>query len=255
MRVGQCHLKRVVESKTCGTGQPPPLHLIPVPHPSDPLPLPLLSWDYGPIHFISIDTSTDFPDAPEQVKGGSHIFEAGYFGADGQYMKWVEDDLKAAASDSNIRWIIAGGHRPFNGGFDYSSLETLFEKYGVAFYFAGHSHSYSRFLADAHAGTTHVVVGGAGCEEMVFAETNPTPGFHTNATCHEWSTRLVKGERRNDESICSSAEFFTDAYAIGKLTALEGGWGDLQWDLLSSITGEVIDSVTLSADKFPKKKI
>eukprot|EP00604_Paraphysomonas_vestita_P002389 CAMPEP_0174819338 /NCGR_PEP_ID=MMETSP1107-20130205/2503_1 /TAXON_ID=36770 /ORGANISM="Paraphysomonas vestita, Strain GFlagA" /LENGTH=335 /DNA_ID=CAMNT_0016032633 /DNA_START=399 /DNA_END=1406 /DNA_ORIENTATION=- len=212
------------------------------------------SWNYGPIHFISIDTSTDFPDAPEQVKGGSHVFEAGYFAADGEYMKWVENDLKAAASDPSIRWIIAGGHRPFED-FNSDQLESLFEQYGVAFYFAGHSHSYSRFLSDQHHGVTHVVVGGAGCEEMVFAETNPTPGYHTNATCHEWSTRLVKGERRNRESVCAEAEFFTDAYAIGKLTAQDGGWGDLQWELLSSITGEVIDYVTIPSEKFPKKKI
>jgi hypothetical protein len=170
-------------------------------------------------------------------------------------MRWVEEDLKAASLDPNIRWIIAGGHRPFNGGIDSTDLEDLFQQYGVVFYFAGHSHSYSRFLSEAHEGTTHVTVGGAGCEEMVFAETNPTPGYHTNATCHEWSTRLVKGELKNDESICSGAEFFTDAYAIGKLTALDGGWGDLTWELLSSITGEVIDSVTVSAQKYPKKKM
>lgn len=169
-------------------------------------------------------------------------------------MKWVENDLKLAASDSNIRWIIAGGHRPLNN-FNSDSLISLFQEYGVSFYFAGHSHSYSRFLSDQYNGVTQVVVGGAGCEEMVFAESNPTPGYHTNATCHEWSKRLVKGEYRNKESVCAEAEFFTDAYAIGKLTAQDGGWGDLQWELLSSITGEVIDYVTISSESFPKKKI
>ena len=49
------------------------------------------SFDYGAVHFISIDTSTDFSDAPEQIKGGSHVFPAGFFAADGEYMQWVEN--------------------------------------------------------------------------------------------------------------------------------------------------------------------
>jgi hypothetical protein len=49
------------------------------------------SFDYGAVHFISIDTSTDFVDAPEQIKGGSHVFPAGYFAPDGAYMQWVEN--------------------------------------------------------------------------------------------------------------------------------------------------------------------
>lgn len=54
----------------------------------------MCSWDYGPVHFISIDTSTDFTDAPDQVSGGSHVFKAGNFGSyEGEYMDWVEQVL------------------------------------------------------------------------------------------------------------------------------------------------------------------
>jgi hypothetical protein len=67
----------------------------------------------------------------------------------------------------------------------------------------------------------------------------------TGATCEEWSTRLIKGELKNDRSVCEGAAFFSDAYAIGKLTVSDGGRGDLEWELLSSITGEVLDSVTI----------
>jgi hypothetical protein len=48
------------------------------------------SFEVGAVHFISIDTSTDFSDAPEQVQGGSHVFPAGFYAPDGAYMAWVE---------------------------------------------------------------------------------------------------------------------------------------------------------------------
>ena len=54
-------------------------------------------------------------------------------------------------------------------------------------YFAGHSHSYSRYNVDKYNGiTTHITVGGAGCEEMAFSPDNPTPGMHIGTTCDEW---------------------------------------------------------------------
>lgn len=90
-------------------------------------------------------------------------------------------------------------------------------------------------------------VGGAGCEEMVFSDTNPTPGKHTGATCEEWSNRMVRGEKKNKRSVCENAAFFTDAYAIGKLTIENNGWGDIKWELLSSIDGSVLDAITISA--------
>ncbi|CAE7555052.1 aphA, partial [Symbiodinium microadriaticum] len=115
------------------------------------------SWNYGAVHFTNIDTSTDYPNAPEGEKGDSGIFDAGHFATDGEYLEWVERDLKAAHDDPNIKWILAGGHRPFSfDDPDYAQLETLFEKYGVAMYFAGHSHSYSRFSAEDNKGIIHI---------------------------------------------------------------------------------------------------
>lgn len=52
---------------------------------------------------------------------------------------------------------ISGGHRPF--AYDdptYAELEALFVKYGVAVYFAGHSHSYSRYEASDNEGVVHI---------------------------------------------------------------------------------------------------
>merc|ERR1712070_587046 len=52
------------------------------------------SFDYGSVHFITIDTETDFPGAPEEdgwlIK---ELFNTGHFG---DQLAWLEADLKAA---------------------------------------------------------------------------------------------------------------------------------------------------------------
>lgn len=39
------------------------------------------------MHFVSINTETDFPDAPEAEKGDSGIFDAGHFAPDGKMLR------------------------------------------------------------------------------------------------------------------------------------------------------------------------
>ena len=58
------------------------------------------SFDYGNVHFVSIDTETDYPNAPE----GPSVF--------GDQLTWLQNDLAAAAQNPSIDWIVAGGHRP-----------------------------------------------------------------------------------------------------------------------------------------------
>ena len=54
------------------------------------------SWNYGPVHFVSVNTETDFPGAGEERTGDSHFpwLKAGGFGYKGEYLQWVENDLK-----------------------------------------------------------------------------------------------------------------------------------------------------------------
>ena len=122
------------------------------------------------MHYVSIDTSTDFPNAPEGETGDGHFsfLPAGHFAPNGTYMKvstlttarltydllalqhcaiplslqWLEADLAAAQANPSTRWIVAGGHRPFEDLDNANAQEVaaLFKKYGVAFYFAGHGH-------------------------------------------------------------------------------------------------------------------
>jgi hypothetical protein len=63
------------------------------------------SWNYADVHFVSIDTSTDFPNAPEGKTGDSHMpwFPSGGFAKDGEYMRWLEADLAAAKAQGGNR--------------------------------------------------------------------------------------------------------------------------------------------------------
>ncbi len=140
------------------------------------------SFNHGLAHFVTIDTETDFPDAPEADKGDSGVIPAGHFGADGEYLAWLEADLARADANRATRpWIFAGGHRPlYSGGTNgalQKAVEELFKKYKVDVYFSGHEHSYTRCLPtyqgqvasqgyDSPNATAYVVVGGAGCDEM-----------------------------------------------------------------------------------------
>jgi hypothetical protein len=115
------------------------------------------SWDYGNVHFLSLNTEIPY-------------------GAGSAQYAWLEADLARAAADSGVRWIIATFHRPpYSSGNHGSEIgvreawSPLFERYGVAVVFSGHDHHYERSLAFANgvpqrdgAGVIYVVTGGAG---------------------------------------------------------------------------------------------
>lgn len=206
------------------------------------------SWNYGPVHFVSINTETDWNGSEEEDVGDSKIpwLKAGHFGAKGEYLKWLEEDLEAAAhSRAAARsgksrgplWIVAGGHRPYG---DIKGAHTaLFEKYGVDLYIAGHVHSYTR--STPVNGVNYIVVGGAGNEETPYLQ-----NYATNASCNP------AVETRRKGSDCEpgyavpvgSKAFYTEQMAIGVLTANVSA---LHWSLLDAATGEVLDQMAITA--------
>ncbi|HET8541193.1 MAG TPA: metallophosphoesterase family protein [Anaeromyxobacter sp.] len=115
------------------------------------------SWDYGNVHFLSLNTEIAYWAGSEQTQ-------------------WLEADLAAASADPRVRWIVAVFHRPpYSSGSHGSNMSVreawsaLFEKYGVDVVFNGHDHHYERSLAFANgvpqrdgAGVVYVVTGGAG---------------------------------------------------------------------------------------------
>lgn len=123
------------------------------------------SVDYGPIHFVILDTD-------EEYSAGSEQYE------------WLESDLAAASAAPEITWIICVFHKPpYSAGKEHGSnlgvretLCPLFDTYGVDIAFSGHDHGYERSfpvydtevttweeeLYENPAGTIYVVTGGGG---------------------------------------------------------------------------------------------
>eukprot|EP01059_Diplonema_ambulator_P017833 TRINITY_DN29932_c0_g1_i1.p1 TRINITY_DN29932_c0_g1~~TRINITY_DN29932_c0_g1_i1.p1 ORF type:complete len:459 (+),score=168.54 TRINITY_DN29932_c0_g1_i1:46-1422(+) len=166
------------------------------------------SWNYGNIHFVSINTETDFPNAPEETHGDSGIFPAGGFGRPGEYMAWLEADLKAAheartsGAPNARKWIVAGGHRPCCG--EIPGVQELFDKYEVDLYLSGHAHTYARSVRTclppacdskvaSNFTTSFLYCGGTGSEETDYVTSgpSPTPGSPTFST-PELSSCLLK---------------------------------------------------------------
>jgi hypothetical protein len=120
------------------------------------------SFDFGPIHFISLGTNEFLGNSNRQ-----------------QQLTWLVRDLEATTQP----WRIVFMHIPAYGSSDLSStpslrttLQPIFERYGVQVVFAGHEHDYARGapwheLPSAYSPVMHVVTGGGGA-----LLGTPTPG-------------------------------------------------------------------------------
>jgi len=110
------------------------------------------SFDYGPVHFVSLSTETSFKDAPfdDHSKYADQV-------------SWLIEDLRVANLPENRRqrpWVMVMGHRPIYSSCDeYSSngvptsksslaiqrnFEDIFMKNKVDVIWNGHVHSYER---------------------------------------------------------------------------------------------------------------
>ncbi len=99
------------------------------------------SYDYGPIHFVALDTESDY----------------------GAQMKWLDKDLAATKQP----WKILYMHKPPYSSGEHGSdmalrkgLEPLLAKYGVQLVLAGHDHDYERMKPQKDV--AFVVTGGGG---------------------------------------------------------------------------------------------
>jgi len=194
------------------------------------------SFNYGNVHFVAMDTETDYQGAPE----GTHMF--------GDQMTWLEADLASAHQDPNVKWIIVGGHRPiYSSNCNYSkgdkpegdpvnlqnAVEKMFHDYHVDVYVCGHVHSYERDYPiyqdkpvysnttdpyyDAES-TVYIVSGAAGCTE----------GF---ATC--WNTPQASWSAYRE-----ATQRGYGVFTVGSTT--------LAWEYYASDTERVIDSFTIT---------
>lgn len=104
------------------------------------------SFNYGNVHFISLDTEHD---------------------PLGDQKAWLESDLKSANADTAVNWIVISFHRPpYTKGKNNSDVRVreawcdLFETHEVDLVFNGHNHLYQR--TRPIGGVIYIVTGGGG---------------------------------------------------------------------------------------------
>lgn len=113
------------------------------------------SFDYGSVHYVSINTETDFDNAPDQIGTLSldgYLLSEGPFGYSGQQYDWLKADL-ASVDRSVTPWVIVGGHRPWYTASSsqqacrecQAAFEGLLYKFGVDLVILGHEHNSQRF--------------------------------------------------------------------------------------------------------------
>eukprot|EP00658_Telonema_sp_P-2_P014976 TRINITY_DN15723_c0_g1_i3.p1 TRINITY_DN15723_c0_g1~~TRINITY_DN15723_c0_g1_i3.p1 ORF type:complete len:257 (-),score=45.54 TRINITY_DN15723_c0_g1_i3:415-1185(-) len=196
------------------------------------------SFDYGSVHFVSIDSETDFDG---EVGHKDRLNPAGGFGRAGEQMDWLKADLAAAQAQrvagTGIKFLLVGGHRPIR---ELSAAhEQMFSKYGVDIYFAGHSHSYSR--GSSVNGTNWIVAGGSGCDEM---EQAPEPGFKLTGEFATTAVPNVSWWTPGKFLPLGSEDFVSGRYASGVLSVNNS---KLRWELLDSELGTVLDQLELES--------
>ncbi|KAK8129039.1 Metallo-dependent phosphatase [Apiospora sp. TS-2023a] len=188
------------------------------------------SFEYGMVHFVMIDTETDFPSAPDE----DYPLYSGPFGEWMQQLAFLEADL--ASIDRTVTpWVVVSGHRPWytTGGASKAcepcraAFERLVYKYGVDLAIFGHVHNAQRHqpvyagevdpngLDDPKA-PMYIVTGGAGNVEGL-AEVGEKPNY--------------------------TAFAYADDFSYGKVSFLDAN--RLQVDFIRSSTGETLDSSVL----------
>jgi len=112
------------------------------------------SFDYGPVHFVALDTEFTFQNATRRA----------------EQIAWLDADLASTAQP----WKIAYFHRsPYSAGGEHGSDLTvrstfgpIFERHGVQLVLSAHEHDYERTrpIREGSTGSevTYLVTGGGG---------------------------------------------------------------------------------------------
>jgi len=175
------------------------------------------SFDAGPVHFVSMDLETGFSGSSEESR---YVLKCGGFKSpDGSdFVTWLENDLRKANESRDVRpWLIVAGHHPMYSltGFNQKmgdAIEQLLYDYKVDLMLTGHVHDYERMWPtfggvmenpdspnyNNPRATTHILIGGAGNDEM----DKPGPGPNV----------LDDGNSIEEEAVLNDAELLTKAY-------------------------------------------
>ncbi len=191
------------------------------------------SYDYGGVHFISLNSETDYPDAPSGP--GTKLNNPNLRGLASQ-LEWLEQDLiRANANRANVPWIIAGSHRPFYGSTPGNSpaaqaaFEPLFIKYGVDLYMSGHVHAYERMYP---VGLNGSLPNGKSYE-------NPTVPVYLINGCGG----SVEGLTRYAATPQPYSAVYLPIFGMGQMNFIDAE--HFEWTYYSSFNGSAIDSFKL----------
>lgn len=237
------------------------------------------SFNYGNVHFISMDTETGFPNAALESR---YVLPCGGFA---DQVAWLEEDLRVANLPENRKkqpWVFVAGHRPMydqaevNAAFQ-AAMEDLFYRYGVDVYFGGHKHYYSRNYPvykgevdqnyyNNPAATTYITAGGSGNDEMTdiqrrlaqeaedAAANNSEPGVSKpiDLAPPDHSMRRLPGYKEGAEGPWTAVNDKVHVAAT-KVTIIDDS--TMRIDYVHTKTGFLADTVTLKRDhsKFPQE--
>jgi len=193
------------------------------------------SFDYGQVHFISVDTEVGYPNSPE---GPGTPMNGGPFG---DQLAWLEADLKkAVANRAQVPWILVAGHRPYysstgeSGIWDASrpAFEPLFLQYDVDIVYWGHVHWYERMWPTGVNGTVQQ-------KSYVNAQ---APVYFISA-----STGNVEG--LTSGNITRDFTAFLDSHHFGLGILEVHNATHLDWKFYESDNQQLIDEVTIVKTK------
>jgi hypothetical protein len=187
------------------------------------------SFSLGPVFFVALNTETDFPGAKEEHHGDCALchLPSGGFGAQGEYLAWVEETLANARKE--FPWVVVYGHRPFfnvdgSSCADAALCQTqgeFMEKYADVV-MTGHVHGWSRLRKKTKQTPVYIVNGGGGCDE--------------------WTTRTISGEV--EVGVSEDFDWLTFG-ASPSMATLKASSQSLVIEGIKSETGEVFDRVEL----------
>jgi hypothetical protein len=140
------------------------------------------SFDYGPVHFVALDTELAFLDA----------------GRLQAQLSWLDSDLAATRQP----WRVVYFHRsPYSSGFEHGSVTAvrhafvpIFERRGVQLVLSAHDHDYERSIPWREytngSAVTYVVTGGGGAPLYGVGRSDWTA---RSASAHEYVRVRVAG--------------------------------------------------------------
>jgi hypothetical protein len=198
------------------------------------------SFDYGLVHFISLDTEVDYPDSPE---GPGTKMNCGPFG---DQLTWLRKDLeKAVANRHNVPWIVAGGHHPYYAAGDRAeymnassaAFEKLMNDYNVDAVFWGHIHNTQRMWPTG--------LGGVVTQKDYHNAKNPAYFISASVGNVEGLTSYSKKDEHDFIAYANG-----DDYGIGYIDVFNAT--TLRWQFIESVSLKVLDEAYITKDPISK---